>query len=193
MNQSFQKTPERDDKDALLFAKNFFRNPLRNASIMPSSSFASVAMLKNLDFSSIHTILELGPGTGVFTKEIIKRSAPFTKIILIELEETYVKRLRRKFGAKVIVENANANLLEDILKKHNVSKLDLLISGLPFLEEAVNDHLLASIKKQTDNGTIFRFFTYLPPVMKRVYKNLPIRKIAFVLRNVPPLWIYGIN
>ncbi|KKU66627.1 MAG: Ribosomal RNA adenine dimethylase, phospholipid N-methyltransferase [Parcubacteria group bacterium GW2011_GWA2_47_16] len=193
MNNTCPKTPERERKDAFLFAKNFFKNPLRNASITPSSVFAGHAMMQGIDFSKIHTVMELGPGTGVFTTELVKKCALNTKIVLVELEKSYVENLRRKFGARVTVENANAQLLDTLLLKHGISKLDLLISGLPFFEEAINDRLLASIKKQTDTGTIFRFFTYMPPVVKRIYKNLPIRKTAFVLRNIPPLWIYGVN
>ena len=193
MNNTCPKTPERERKDSFLSAKDLFKDPLRNASITPSSVFAGHAMMQGIDFSKIHTVMELGPGTGVFTTELVKKCALNTKIVLVELEKSYVENLRRKFGARVTVENANAQLLDTLLLKHGISKLDLLISGLPFFEEAINDRLLASIKKQTDTGTIFRFFTYMPPVVKRIYKNLPIRKTAFVLRNIPPLWIYGVN
>jgi len=181
------------NQDRLLFAKNFLSNPLRNASIMPSSSFASKAMLKGLDFSNIDTIVELGPGTGVFTKEVIKRCRQSTKIILVELEKSYVKSLREKFDGRVVVENKSAYYLDEILKRHGILKPDLLISGLPFFEEAISPHLLKTIKGLTDDGMIFRFFTYMPPAVKRIYKNLPIKMRCFVLRNIPPLWIYGVN
>lgn len=181
------------NRDRFLFARNFLNNPLRNASIMPSSSFASKAMLKGLDFSVIDTVVELGPGTGVFTKEIVKRCRPNTKIILVELEKSYVRSLKEKFDGQAIVENQSAYYLDEILKKHGVVTPDLLISGLPFFEEALSPHLLKTIKSLTEQGTIFRFFTYMPPAVKRIYKNLPIRMHRFVLRNIPPLWIFGIN
>ena len=177
----------------LLFAKNFVKNPLRNASIIPSSVYAGRAMVKNIDFSNIHTVVELGPGTGVFTNELIKRCLPGTKIILIELEKSYIENLKKLFGDKVVVENANAHVLDEILEKHKVSKLDLLISGLPFFEEVISKQFIDTIKRHTDSGTIFRFFTYVPPVAKRVYIKLSIKKITFVLKNIPPLWIYGVN
>lgn len=193
MNNTSPKTPEREPKEAFLFARNFFKNPLRNASITPSSVFAGRAMLKDIDFSTIHTVMELGPGTGIFTEELIRRCVPNTKIVLVELEKSYVENLRRKFGARVTVENTDAGFLEEVLEKHDIVRPDLIISGLPFFKEALSDRLLASIKKQTDQGTIFRFFTYMPPIAKRLYKNLPLRKTAFVLKNIPPLWIYGVN
>ncbi len=193
MNHSSPEMRERDNKEVFLFAKNFFRNPLRNAAIIPSSTYACTAMLKNIDFRTIHTVVELGPGTGIFTKELIKRCAPDANILLIELEKSYVENLRQKFGTRVTIENARAELLDDILEKHSLRKADLIVSGLPFFKEAINNKLLESIKKQTEEKAIFRFFTYLPPVAKRIYKKLPLRKIAFVLKNIPPLWIYGVN
>lgn len=181
------------NKNIFLFGVNFFKNPLRNASIIPSSNIAAKAMFDHIDFQSIRVIVELGPGTGVFTEEILKRCKPNTKVILIEIEESYIRLLRGKFGNKVIIEKASAHLLDSILVKHGINKVDLIISGLPFLLGGVEGELFETVKKHTKNGAIYRFFTYNPPAMKQMYKNLPIRKMSFVLRNFPPLWIYGIN
>lgn len=184
---------KRKIKENLIFGVNFLKNPVKNASIVPSSKYASVAMVKNIDFSKVETIVELGPGTGVFTEEILKKAKPNTKIILVEIEKTYLKILRDKFGDRVIVENASAHLLDEILAKHNIEKIDLIISAVPSLPKEIGKDFFSSIKRQTDRGAIFRFITLIPPVMKMVYKNLPIRKISFVSKNFPPLWIYGIN
>lgn len=181
------------NKNIFLFGVNFLKNPLRNASVFPSSAIATKAMFAHIDFSSINVVVELGPGTGVFTEEILKRCKPDTKVILIEIEESYIKLLREKFGNRVTIEKASAHILESILVKHGIDKADLIISGLPFMLGGVEGELFETIKKHTKNGAIYRFFTYNPPAMKQMYKNLPIRKISFVLRNFPPLWIYGIN
>lgn len=180
-------------KEHILFGVNFLKNPLRNASVIPSSVWARRAMLKNINFRSVHSIVELGPGTGTFTEEIIRRSKPGTKIILIEIEKSYVRLLRKKFGKRVIVENSSAHLLDEVLAKHGLERADLIISGLPFPPEKIKKQIFRSIRRQTDQGTIFRFFTYMPPVIKKVYKTLPIKKLFFVPRNFPPLWVFGIN
>ncbi|MDO8594325.1 MAG: rRNA adenine N-6-methyltransferase family protein [bacterium] len=178
----------------LRFALNFLRHPIRNASVIPSSVSACKAMVSGIDFSKINTVVELGPGTGVFTAEILKRCRTGTKIILVELEPTYVTLLRKKFGDRVIVEQASAHMFAALAAKHTEQPIGLIISGLPFsLPHGTKEKLFASIKEYTDRGVIYRFFTYNPPLMKRVYKSLPIRKISFVFRNFPPLWVYGIN
>ena len=54
-------------KERSLFLLNFLKNPLRNASVIPSSKEASRAILTGLDWDKIHTVVELGPGNGTFS------------------------------------------------------------------------------------------------------------------------------
>ncbi len=150
-------------------------------------------MISKIDFNQVDTIIELGPGTGCFTKEIIKKAKPETKIILIEIEEGYVKSLNEKFKNKVIIEHTGAQNLEQVMVKHNIKKTDLIISGLPFLPDEHKEKMYMVIREQCEKGAKFRFFTYMPPVMKKVYKDFDLNKVAFEIRNIPPLWVYGIN
>lgn len=180
-------------KERALFLFNFLKNPLRNASIIPSSKEAGGAMMTGINWNEINTIVELGPGSGTFTREILARCKPETKIVLFELENSYVDLLRQKFGDRVKVIHASAHLFEDILKELKLPKADLIISGLPFLARHLNQLIFESIQHQTDKGAIFRFFTYMPPAMKIVYRGINLRRVAFVWKNIPPLWVYGIN
>ena len=45
-------------------------------SIRPSSRFLGEKMLENIDFIRSKSLIELGPGCGVFTDMIIDRMAP---------------------------------------------------------------------------------------------------------------------
>lgn len=180
-------------KERALFLFNFLKNPVRNASVVPSSKIASGAMMEGIDWNKVNTIVELGPGNGTFTREILARCKPNAKVVLFELESSYVELLRKKFGNRVQVIHASAHLFEDILQEMKLPKADLIISGLPFLGKNLNQLIFDSIQHQTDKGAIFRFFTYMPPIMKMVYKGINLRKVAFVMKNIPPMWVYGIN
>jgi len=180
-------------KERALFLFNFIKNPVRNASVIPSSKEASGEMMSGIDWAEINTIVELGPGNGTFTKEILARCKPGTKVILFELEDSYVDLLHTKFGNKVEIMHKSAHLFEDVLQEKNLSKADLIISGLPFLSKTLNQLIFHAIMNQTDKGAIFRFFTYMPPIMRLVYKGVDLKKVSFVWRNIPPMWIYGIN
>ncbi len=150
-------------------------------------------MLQGLDFTKIRTIVELGPGTGTFTQEILKQCLPGTRLILVEIEKSYLDLLHKRFGDRVTIVNKSAHLLDQILREQNIEKVDLIVSGLPFLPKAIRRPFYDSLKRQTGDGTIFRFFTYMPSIMKKVYEDLPVKRLSFVIRNFPPLWVYGIN
>ncbi len=176
------------------FFWNFIKNPLKNASITPSSKSASIAMFDGIDFSKIRTIVELGPGFGEFTKTYIDKIHPDTKVILFEIDDIYVQYLQNEFGNKVIIEHSSAHLMNEKLPLLGIEKVDLIISGLPFaIEKNIFKDIKKAIKEKTDEGTILRYFTYMPFIMKKYYTDLPTSKQRFVLKNVPPMWIYGIN
>jgi phospholipid N-methyltransferase len=101
--------------------------------------------------------------------------------------------LKDKFGDKVHVMHDSAHRILPILESLGLQITDLIVSSLPFLPNPIRDQVNNAILGETKKGAAFRFFTYMPPIMKLLYKGMPLRKIAFVLENIPPMWIYGIN
>ncbi|MCX6823962.1 MAG: SAM-dependent methyltransferase [candidate division SR1 bacterium] len=147
-------------------------------------------MIKGIDWENIHSVIELGAGTGIFTEYICKHAKPGTKIIVIEIEEVYAKILQDKFKGNIIVEKDDVKNIGNIRQKHHIEKIDLVISGLPFIPA---ESIHQKIKTYTSQGTIFRSFTYQPSVFKKQYADFPIRKIGFSFLNIPPARVYGIN
>jgi len=172
------------------FFINQIKNGKKNASITPSSRFLARQMVKWLDWDHIHTVIELGAWTWRFTHYICKHAKPDTKIIVIEIEDVYIKMLQDTFKDTIILEQNDVKNIEQIRKKYSIQKIDLIISWLPFLP-AQDIH--TEIKKYISQGTIFRSFTYQPSVFKKLYADFPIRKIGFTLLNLPPARVYWIN
>ncbi|HCZ08696.1 MAG TPA: hypothetical protein DHV07_06230 [Flavobacteriales bacterium] len=176
------------------FLLNFLRHPLRNASVVPSSKVASRNMFNGLDVEGIRYVIELGPGTGVFTQELYDRLHPDAQVLVVELDEGYVASLKDRFGDRFDIVQSSACRLESLLNERNWPHVDLVLSGLPFvLPGAVKEPMLSAIKGLTDRGTVFRFFTYMPPLMKPHYRMFQLRRVCFVLRNFPPMYIYSVN
>ena len=46
-------------------------------------------MLENIDFQKVKTIVELGPGTGIFTDEIIERLGKDAQLFVFELNDIF--------------------------------------------------------------------------------------------------------
>lgn len=147
-------------------------------------------MLNWLNFDTINNIIELGAGTWVFTEHIINKAKKWTKIICIEIDDDYINILKKRFWNNIIVLKEDVKNIDNIRKKYDIEKIDLIISWLPF-KPASSIH--KEIKEYTNNGTIFRSFTYQPYIFKKQYRDFPIKKIWFTFWNIPPARVYWIN
>ena len=56
-------------EEKITFLKNFIKNPKQIGSIVPSSNYLSKKMVEQIDFENAEVILELGPGTGCYTRK----------------------------------------------------------------------------------------------------------------------------
>mgnify|MGYP001032932268 CR=1 FL=1 len=59
------------DTERISFFKDFILNPSKIGSVTPSSSYLTQSLLGSLPWDRLHTIIELGAGTGVFTEFVI--------------------------------------------------------------------------------------------------------------------------
>ena len=65
-------------------------------SVIPSSRFLSKKMLQPIDFKRAKVIIELGPGTGVFTKELVLQKHPNCQFVVIELNDAFFEDLKNE-------------------------------------------------------------------------------------------------
>ena len=56
----------------LKFLIQFLKNPINIGAVAPNEKFLAKKMIKSIQFDCAKCIMEYGPGTGSFTKEIIK-------------------------------------------------------------------------------------------------------------------------
>lgn len=176
------------------FFKLFLKQPKVNASVTPSSKRAARAMVRGLDLEKMKYVVELGPGTGVFTDILAERLPGDCKVLLIELEEEYIKPLEKRYDDRFEVVRCSACELSSLLKERGVQHVDMVISGLPYtLPEEVKSILFNTLLELTENGTCMRWFTYFPFLMKKHYSKFPLRRSSFVIWNFPPMWIYSVN
>lgn len=178
-------------KARYLFFKKLFRQPKVNASITPSSRYLAAAMVKGIDFSHIKTIVEFGPWTWVFTKVIMKLAHPQATIICIEYEKEYVDLLHKEYWHRIILEHGSVIDIKEILKKHHITRPDVIISWLPF--HVYTLWLMKELHEYIKEWTIFRWFSYTPHQLREIYQELPLVKKAFIIRNIPPAFVFGAN
>lgn len=182
--------------DVLRFFRAWLVNPLRVSSITPSS-----AALANLMVSEISPqtglVIELGPGTGVFTRALIKQGVREEMLILVEKGEEFAAMLGQRFPRARLL-NIDAADIGDTIDP-DTALSGAVVSGLPLLSipsKTVAAILAGSFAHLREDGCFYQF-TYGPrcPVPNTVLEQLGLRatRIGRTLRNIPPATVYRIS
>ena len=151
----------------------FFRESLKSlsvtASLFPSSRFLASALLRPIDFDKARIIVELGMGTGAITTEILRRMAPGSLLLAIEVNPAFIAHVRSKVhDPRFVPISGRAERLGSILGKRGVHRADAIVSSLGLTSMAHDQR--ASIVRQAaeclgEDGVLTQY-QYLPASAK---------------------------
>lgn len=184
------------------FLKEFFTNPQAIGAIAPSSRRLAAMMVRGFDLANARTVIELGPGTGAITAELLERIGPETKLIALEQSPEFVEHLRRRFP-QLDVRTDCASRTHELLAEIDpeVPHADVIVSGLPWaaFPPELQQTLLDSIYQSLGPDGRFTTFAYSGPSQlpkgRRFRKALlerfgEVRMTPVVWRNLPPAFAY---
>lgn len=182
--------------DLLTFFRAWAANPMQVASIVPSSDALSELITSEIS-SSTGPVIELGPGTGVFTRALLDRGVRERDLTLVEFGSDFAVMLQAKFpDARVLWMDAQ-RLVQHRL--YDGRPVGAVISGLPLLSMpprrtmAILGGAFAYLRP---GGNLYQF-TYAPkcPVPRVILERLGLKaiRIGHTLRNVPPASVYRIS
>ncbi|MCI1820709.1 MAG: methyltransferase [Megasphaera sp.] len=176
--------------ERVLFLKEFMENPRKVGSVTPSSNYLTRTMLKQLPWETINSIVELGAGTGVFTQYIIERKQLNCQFVAVEQDELMYYRLKVRYPS--ILMGREAKNLAYILYKHNLKRVDCIVSGLPFsnMEKIERERIIMTVGAGLKQGGIFVLFQYslqMRSMLKQYFSEVHVR---LEMRNFPPAFIY---
>ena len=180
-------------KDFLLFVSNFVKNPLGTGAIAPSSRFLTEEITSKIDFKNSRNIVELGPGLGVFTKAILRKSDKNARIFSFDVNKNFCSYMERKvIDNRLMIINESAEKIRETLKKFKVKKVDCVVSGLPFLDfpESKKRRIIKEVRNSLSNNGRFVLFQYTTRLGKMLDSNFRKVKRTFVMRNIPPAFVY---
>lgn len=178
----------------LLFAKEAIKNYKTSGTIIPSSRFLAHKMLKRIDFSTSNVIVELGPGNGAFTKEILKKLKPNTLLICFEINDAFYDELSLINHPQLKVIKASAEFLDVELEKIGIKSVDYIVSSIPLsiLPKPLSKIILQQSHKVLKQNGFFIQFQYSLFYYKEL-KNIFSKKnisLAFEAINFPPAFVY---
>jgi phospholipid N-methyltransferase len=176
------------------FFRGFLRSPRMVGSIAPSSTHLVRAMLDAAGIERRQVIAELGPGTGVFTVEIVRRMPPEARLLVFEIDANFAARLGREVrDPRATVIHASAADLDRRLAAHGLPAVDCVVSGLPFtsLPREVTHAILEVTRQSLAPSGVFVTYQYTPVMLPVLRKYFPSVRIArFVPRNLPPALVF---
>lgn len=113
------------------FLRSFLANPLRMGSAFPSSPALAGQITDPINFARARVIVELGPGTGAFTRLLAQRAHPACRVLALELDTELAAYVATRYP-RVEVINAAAQRLPEVLAERGISQVDAVVCGLPF-------------------------------------------------------------
>ncbi|MBP9837342.1 MAG: methyltransferase domain-containing protein [Proteobacteria bacterium] len=166
-------------------------------SVIPSSPVLARSMCKGMKVvAGAKNILEVGPGTGPFTREILKMMSPLDNFTICEINQGYMQYLKASLKDNLYYQKNKDRVtffqgpVQELKNINSNQKFDVIISALPFasfpanLVQEILDYYLEVI---SENGHI-SFFQY-PGLKKASYimssneNRDRIRKVEQILHS----------
>jgi phospholipid N-methyltransferase len=180
-------------KKSLAFFIQYLIQPRTIGAIWPSSHYLARKMVKDIAFDKTNCIVEYGPGTGIFTEQIIKNRQDTTYVLLIEENEKFCRLLKSKYSSEknVYIEHGSAENIDLYLAKHQISYVDYIVSGLPFasLPRDVSYTILEKTREVLGGKGRFITFQYTLFKMQMIRGFFNQIEVERELRNMPPAYV----
>jgi phosphatidylethanolamine/phosphatidyl-N-methylethanolamine N-methyltransferase len=179
--------------DRLLFISLWLRQPFRIAAVSPSGR-ALAALMTAAIKPDDGPVIELGAGTGVFTRALLARGVREQDLMLVEDNPEMADMLKQRFpAARVVV--ADAARLSDHYPFGDV-RAGVVVSGLPLL--SMPQHKVIAILRGAfallrDVGSFYQFtYGFGCPVQSRdlAHAGLSAERVGWVAANLPPAAVY---
>jgi phosphatidylethanolamine/phosphatidyl-N-methylethanolamine N-methyltransferase len=182
----------------LLFWRRYLHRPLGVGGVAPSGASLAEAMVTTLAPEADDIVVEIGPGTGPFTRALLAAGVNPSQLILIEFDPEFVRHLRQRFPG-VTVLHGDAAELPRLLREQGHEKVPKILSGLPLrsMPQSVRAAITRAVATSlAARGTLVQFSYFLaPPLVEAEVKacGLTGRRAKTVMANIPPAFVWRYN
>lgn len=160
--------------------------------VVRSGSAMCKKMSSFIDSQNDLIIVELGAGDGAITEHILKAMSPKARLFIFEINDEMYEALTKLKDERIVLIHDGAQHMVDHLAKYHVTKVDTIISAIPFLvlpEELMED-ILILVKNTIRPGGNFIQMHYALTIKKTYEKIFGNVKTFFVPLNIPPGYVF---
>lgn len=176
-----------------VFVRGFAGNWRQVGSVVPSSPWLVDALLEPIDWTKAQVVVELGPGTGVVTRAIVKRLQPGAVLLAVEANAEFAAYLRETIAdPRLTVVTGDATALPDHLRAAGLGRCDAVVSSLPLLSMTARDRRrsLAAAAAALGVAGVFVAYQYTRRLHAGIARCFAAVRTERVWRNVPPAYLF---
>lgn len=176
----------------ILFFKKSIHNLKQFGALFPCSKNVTRNVAKQITDKD-GWVVELGPGLGNSTEDIIDIGVLPEKLVLVEIDQGCSELLRKKFP-KTIVLNIDAIKLSEYLPEETKDRVKTIVSSIPFFnfkKEIREEIFKECFKILGKNGKMIVFsYVPIPPIKTEKFGISKRRVTIFPIFNIPPVYIW---
>jgi phosphatidylethanolamine/phosphatidyl-N-methylethanolamine N-methyltransferase len=173
----------KDRRTLSVFLSECRKNFAQTGALAPSSRALAQAMTVFVSPGDApRRILEVGPGTGVFTEDIARRMGPFDHLDVYEINPIFADHVEDRFAHDPCFEAAKGRLSlyrRDVLDLPRDATYDLILSSLPLnnFEPAKVRASFETFMAHLVPGGVLSYFEYvLVRAVRRYLSSAPERE-----------------
>jgi phospholipid N-methyltransferase len=178
--------------NSLTFARQAVTGFVKTGAVMPSSNFLAKRMIKPIHWHKDIVIVELGAGTGSFTKEIIKHLPKSGRLLAFEINSEFAQKLKKEFvDDRILIIEDDASKLSEHLNKLGIKGADYVVSGIPLgnFSRKTKWSILNAVTRGLKEGGLYIQFQYFLASILTIKRFFPKIRISYEVRNVPPAFV----
>lgn len=183
--------------DTMHLLRAWLRDPRSVGALAPSGPALARLMTAHVDHAH-GPVIELGPGTGVFTRALLERGLPGHRLVLVETDPVLASTLAQRYPhARVL--RMDAARLGRSSSLFGDERASAVISGLPLLSipaDKVEAIIEGVFERQLQDGGALYQFTYglRCPVPRALRQRLGLEaeRIGGAWLNLPPAWVWRV-
>lgn len=202
VNTSLSKLEQSQDRhDRIVgagraFARAWVAHPLRVGAIAPSGPRLARLITSEISPHSA-PVMELGPGTGVFTRALLGRGLRQDELILVECDPFFARLLKHDYPDTRIYQEGVERLRHiNLLGSEHAGAI---VSGLPLLSMSMRNRIAIlqfAFRHLRPGGSYYQFTYGLRcPVPRAALERLGLKAVRMgsTLINAPPATVYRIR
>ena len=172
------------------FLRSFRANPRRVGALLPTSHRTVSDTLDLARVEEASLIVEFGAGSGVYTRELLRRMGPHARLLAFEVDEQLAAILNAE------IDDSRLRLLtapaQDVERYLEGAEVDILVSALPFtsLPAAVRQRVLDLSPTILAPHGVMLVLQYSPFIQRELERRFASVKRRISPLNVPPAFLY---